>query len=179
MLDHSLEAAGEIQRDRSKGQFSFFDAVEGAGVFKKESRPEADIPEWPQHQLLAFEKELLGYYVTGHPLAQFERDIRYFSNATTRTLSQNPDGKEIAIGGIIQKLKQTMTKRTNERMAIIQLEDLEGSVEVVVFPSTFKEVYSYLVPAQAVLIKGRLSLREEEAKVIAGEVIPLDTLKSK
>lgn len=179
MLDRSLEAAGEIQRDRSKGQFSFFDAVEGADVFKKESHPEADIPEWPKHQLLAFEKELLGYYVTGHPLAQFERDIRYFSNATTRTLSQHPDGKEIAIGGIIQKLKQTMTKRTNERMAIIQLEDLEGSVEVVVFPSTFKEVYSYLVPAQAVLIKGRLSLREEEAKVIASEVIPLDTVKSK
>ena len=138
-----------------------------------------DIPEWHQHQLLTFEKELLGFYITGHPLAQFEKEIHYFSSTTTRTLVQNPDGKEISIGGIIQKLKQTMTKKTNERMAIIQLEDLEGSVEVLVFPSTFKGVYSYLIVGQAVLVKGRVAVREEASKVIASEILPLEDVKSK
>ncbi|MBI1976846.1 MAG: DNA polymerase III subunit alpha, partial [Candidatus Omnitrophica bacterium] len=179
ILDRVLEAAAGIQSDRSKGQFSFFDQLGAEHSFKKELCQNADIPEWPRHQLLAFEKELLGYYVTGHPLSQFEREIRYFSKATTRTLQQHADGEEIAIAGIIQKLKQTMTKRTNERMAILQLEDLEGSVEVLVFPSTFKEVYSYLIPSQAVLVKGRISLREEEAKIIASEIIQLETVKSK
>ena len=85
----------------------------------------------------------------------------------------------LCVGGIIGKVKLTTTKKTGEKMAILSLEDLEGSVEVLVFPSTFSKTYPVIKENGIVFIKGRLSLKEEAPKVIAEDIIPAEEVKQK
>lgn len=174
ILDHTLQTAGMLQKDRIIGQLSLFDTFEKDDSFKKSFEEIPNIPEWPENQLLAFEKQTLGFYVTGHPLARHDRLIKSYSNASSVTLAQKGDGVEVVMGGIIQKLKLTATKRTGEKMAIVGFEDLEGMTEAVIFPKTFKE-YAKLIEKDAILFfKGRVDRREEEPKLVVNEVIPLE-----
>lgn len=174
ILDKALEVAGGIQKDRMKGQLSFFDTFEDQDDFKKTFQEIPNIPEWPESQLLSYEKALLGFYVTRHPLTRFERLIRTYSASSTAGLSDLRDGREIAIGGIISKLKITTTKRTGEKMAIVTLEDLDGIVEVLVFPSSFPKLAQYINIDAILFVKGKLSLREDEPRLIASEMIPIE-----
>ncbi len=179
MIDKVLEVAGGIQKDRLNGQLSFFDTFEDEENFKKTFQEIPNIPEWPENQLLAYEKELLGFYITKHPLARFENILNVYSTSNTAKLESLRDGDEVLIGGIIAKAKFTTTRRTGEKMAIVNLEDLHGFVGVLVFPSTFAK-FGSLVKQDAILfIKGRVNLREEEPKIIASEIVPLDSVKSK
>lgn len=174
ILDKALEVAGGIQKDRVKGQLSFFDAFEDQDDFKKTFQETPNIPEWPESQLLSYEKALLGFYITRHPLTRFERVIRSYSTCPTTTLANLRDGQEVTLGGIISKLKITVTKRTGEKMAILTLEDLDSTVEVLVFPSSFINLAQYLKMDAILFIKGKLSLREDEPRIIANEMIPVE-----
>ncbi|MDP2912448.1 MAG: DNA polymerase III subunit alpha [Candidatus Omnitrophota bacterium] len=179
MIDKALEVAGGIQKDRIKGQLSFFDKFEDQENFKKTFLEIPNIPEWPENQLLAYEKEMLGFYITKHPLARLEKVLRTYSTCATTDLRSRSDGEEVLIGGIITKAKFTTTRRTNEKMAIITLEDLDGDIEVLVFPSTFSKAAGLVKQDAIVFIKGRLSMREEEPKIIANEIAALDAVRMK
>lgn len=179
MIDKALEVAGGIQKDRMKGQFSFFDKFEDEENFKKTFQEIPNIPEWPENQLLAHEKELLGFYITNHPLARFEKMLDVYSTCSTVDLRNRSDGEELILGGILSKVKFTTTRKTKEKMAIVTLEDLEGTVEVLVFPITFQKAANLIKQDAIVFVKGRVSLREEEPKIIAGEVAALDTVRMK
>ena len=179
MIDRALEVAGGIHKDRLNGQLSFFDTFEEEHDFKKSFQEIPNIPEWPENQLLAYEKEMLGFYVTRHPLARFEKFLRTYSTSSTTNLESLRDGDEVLLGGIINKAKITVTRRTGEKMAIINLEDLDGMVEVLVFPSVFSK-FSNLVRADSIVfVKGRTSLREDEPKIIASEITPIDSVRAK
>ncbi len=179
MVDHALDVAGILQKDRDTGQLSFFDTFEKDDTFKKEFQQVPDIKEWPQSQLLAFEKALLGFYITGHPLANHEKALKMLAKYSTDELGELADGQEISIGGILSKVRFTFTKKTSEKMAILILEDLKGTVEVLVFPRTFKEVGKHVAEDAIVFIKGILNLREDTPKIIANEVLPLDEARKK
>ncbi|MFH0732021.1 MAG: DNA polymerase III subunit alpha [Candidatus Omnitrophota bacterium] len=179
MIDHALEVADVLQKDRDSGQLSFFDAFESGETFKNEFQQVPDVKEWPQNQLLAFEKELLGFYITGHPLAKHEKALKMFTAHNTANLSELTDGQSISIGGIITKAKFTFTKRTNEKMAILIMEDLKGTIEVLVFPRSYKLSGKYVVEDSIVFIKGVLNLREDTPKIIADEILPLDEARKK
>lgn len=179
MIDKALDVAGGIQQDRMNGQMSFFDKFEDEESFKKTFQEVPNIPEWPESQLLASEKEMLGFYITKHPLARFEKIIRTYSTCSTSDLRSRKDGDEILIGGIISKVKFTVTKRTGEKMAIVGLEDLDGSVESLVFPATFAKAAPLIKQDAVIFMKGRLSLREEEPKIIVNEVSALESVKMK
>jgi len=179
LLDNVLEVAGSVQKDRASGQLSFFDNEDEKNGFHNKLDKIPDIKEWPENQLLAFEKQLLGFYVTGHPLARYERAMQIYSTCSAQELSKRTDGEEIRIAGLIHKLKLTTTKRTNERMAIMTLEDLTDTIEVLVFPRTFKEFERHITADNIVLVKGQLSLREEEAKILASEIIELDEARER
>jgi DNA polymerase-3 subunit alpha len=179
MVDKALEAAGESHKDRLNGQLSFFDKFEDQENFKKTFQDIPNIPEWPENQLLAYEKEMIGFYITKHPLARFEKMLNTYSTCNTTQLRNMHDGDEVLIGGIISKIKLTTTRKTNEKMAIMTLEDLHGTVESLVFPSTFSKCAGLIKQDQMVFVKGRLSLREEEPKIVAAEVVTLDSVRSK
>jgi len=179
MVDHALDVADILQKDRDSGQLSFFDTFESNDTFKKEFQQVPDIKEWPQSQRLSFEKELLGFYITGHPLGIHEKALKMLTKYNTSNLGELKDGQEVSIGGIISKAKFTFTKRTGEKMAIVVLEDLKGTVEVLVFPRTFKQVGQHILADAIVFIKGTINLHEDTPKIIANEVLPLDEARKK
>jgi len=179
ILDKALEVAGGIQKDRMNGQLSFFDRFQGEENFKKTFQEMPNIPEWPENQLLAYEKEMLGFYITKHPLARFEKLIKTYSTCGASSLRTLKDGDEALLGGIISKVKFTTTRKTNEKMAILTLEDLSGVVEVLVFPSTFAKHGSLIKQDAMVFVKGRLNMREEEPKIVANEISTLESVRVK
>ena len=167
MLTKAMDAADSIQKDMSVGQMLLFS---GQNI-------EQDIPqikEWPESQLLNFEKEILGFYITGHPLAKYEKILKEYSTADSSHLKDLEDGARIRFGGIINKVKYTITKRTGEKMAIMIVEDMEGRVEALVFPAAYKNVSKFIRTNFAVFVNGRLNLREERPKLIAEEIVPIE-----
>jgi DNA polymerase-3 subunit alpha len=166
-IDDVLEEASMRQRDREKGQLSLFERTKEFKSLKVLSK----IKEWPEPQLLSFEKEMLGFYISGHPLARYAHQIKRFTTSATSQLSKMQDGAEINIMGMIIKIKQMYTRKKNEKMAIIKLEDLEGDVEVIIFPNIYEQVHKSLQQNAIVLVKGRLNLREDTPKIVANTVI--------
>ena len=178
-VDRAMERAGEVQRDLRAGQVSFFKILDGDEGRKEGSRDIPDLPELPENQLLAMEKELLGFYVTGHPLAKYEGVINKFTTATSLTLKTVKNGAIVKIGGIIAKVRGTYTRKRGEKMAIVILEDLAGTVEILVYPKVYQKVHDQIYEEAAVFITGRAEIEAENAKVIVSDVIPLDNAQEK
>ncbi|MDD5085500.1 MAG: DNA polymerase III subunit alpha [Candidatus Omnitrophica bacterium] len=172
MIDHALQMGSSIQRDRSRGQFSFFETFDEHKQFKSEVEDVPKIEEWAESQLLAYEREMLGFYVTAHPLTKYEKTLKTYASMTTDMLSEGRDQQEVTIGGIIEIMKEILTRK-GDKMAFVTIEDLKGRTEVVVFPDLYRESLSLLQKDATVFIRGRLTLREDEPKIIASEILPL------
>ena len=172
MLGDVMDAAGAANKESATGQMT---------LFKETSHPRQvpDIKEWPENQLLNFEKDIIGFYITGHPLAKYEKILKEYSTSGSAGLKNLEDGQKVWFGGIINKIKNTVTKRSGEKMAIMIMEDMGGSVEALVFPNSYKNVYKYIVPNAAVFISGRLSLKEERPKIIVEEILPISDARKK
>jgi len=173
-LDRIMEFASRMHREKASGQISFFDQGFSENGFKGMANNLPQVKEWPEPQLLSFEKDMLGFYVTGHPLAHYAPQLKRFTSFSTANLSQCNDGAEIKIIGLIAKIKQTLTRQKQEKMAILKLEDLEGAVEVLVFPAAFQKVSRYIQPNTVALVRGRLNLREDTPKIIVNDLFPMD-----
>jgi DNA polymerase-3 subunit alpha len=176
-IDHGMEAGQKGQRDREAGQSSLFGML-GAG----EDAPVApervpDAPPWPEAERLAFEKESLGFFISGHPLERVREEIAQWANATTGTLGSAAAGEEVTVGGLVTGLRLIKTKK-GDRMASFVLEDLEGAVEALVFPETYKKAAGRLADDQVVLVKGRAEVQEDgRARLLASDVLPLEQAK--
>src|SRR6266571_127953 len=131
-----------------------------------------DLPEWDDKLLLGFEKEALGFYITGHPLDRYSADIKRLSTADTSTLAAQKDKSEVRICGIVAALKEFNTKR-GDRMAFVTLEDLHGVVEVVVFADVYLKAAGFLKGEEPLLVTGTVDVGEESCKVMAKEIVPL------
>jgi DNA polymerase-3 subunit alpha len=174
-VETAMSRAASLQRDRDAGQATFFVAEESAAPL---SRAPKSVAEWPQSQMLAYEKELLGFYVTGHPLTQFAEILQRYELSSTAGLGELQDGQLTRLGGIVTKL-QMKTTRAGKPMAILLLEDLEGSVETVVWPETYAKFSPCLRPDAAIFVCGAVNLREEKPKIVADELIPLKDVPRK
>lgn len=175
-LDIILESAQRSQKDKAKGQMSFFDEGLSQNGFKDTSAEIPHIKEWPEPQLLAFEKEMLGFYVSGHPLARYAKQLKRFVSSSISNLHQHKDEDEVKIVGLIAKIKHTTTRAKQEKMAILKLEDLEGMVELLVFPRSFQKVQRYIQPNTVVLVKGILNLKEDSPKIIVNDLFPFEEI---
>jgi DNA polymerase-3 subunit alpha len=175
-LEQILDFVSRSQKERSKGQLSFFDLDDKQSPFKDTLTNLPAIKEWPEPQILAFEKEMLGFYVSGHPLARYAPQLKRFTSTLTSNLSAHTDGEEIKIVGLIAKIKHTVTRAKQEKMAIIKLEDLEGAVEILVFPRTFQKVSAYLLPNSVIMVKGALNLKEDTPKIIVNDLFPVEQI---
>ncbi|OIO38273.1 MAG: DNA polymerase III subunit alpha [Candidatus Omnitrophica bacterium CG1_02_49_16] len=179
ILDGALSMAGEVQKDRESGQKSFFDSFEKENRFKEKFHSIPTIPEWTDNEKLLNEKEMLGFYVTGHPLMRYQKELTDYSTASSATVIQRRDGEEIVIGGIVSKLKFTQTKKKKERMAIVGLEDLEGTLDLLVFPKTFNEYGRHLAKDVILFFKGNVDKKEQDPKLLVSEIVPLADIHKK
>lgn len=172
-LEQTLALSSKIQKEKAAGQLSFFDLTQSNG-FQKTALKTTQVREWAEPQLLSFEKEILGFYVTGHPLARFANQLKRFAFCSTSRLHSCKDGELIKLAGLISKIKNTVTRKSGEKMAILKLEDLDGSVEILLFPESYKQNARYVQPNSVVLLTGRLSLKEETPKIIANSLLPIE-----
>jgi DNA polymerase-3 subunit alpha len=171
-IDRAMEQGQLLQRERESGQTSLFDLLgEDSAAMGDRSLP--DIEEWQENKLLANEKEVLGFYVTGHPLVRFARAIEQFATAKTSDIPSLDDGTTATLGGILAKIRLQTTRR-GDRMAFLMLEDLDGFVEVVVYPETYQKTKGILMEDMPVMVQGRIAANEGEPRIVANEIFSLD-----
>ncbi len=175
-LDSAMDWVGKQRRVVEENQGSLFDMSEGSVSPKPTIQ---DLGEWPSHELLSHEKELLGFYVTGHPLHKYRRVLSLQFPLDSARLADQKDGVEIRVAGLISKARHTVTKRNSEKMAILTMEDLSGSYEVLVFPQTYAKCRDLLLEDKAVTIKGRISVKEDKPKILASEISLLENVQAK
>ncbi|MCM8814015.1 MAG: DNA polymerase III subunit alpha, partial [Candidatus Omnitrophica bacterium] len=169
-LEQVMNAASALQKDRQSGQMLLFEPAAAAPA----ASPRVPVPEWSQAQLLAFEKEMLGFYITAHPLDAYQKILQRYGICAVADAARLPrEQSEITVAGIVEALKTTFTKKTGEKMAIIRLEDRAGFLETLVFPETYSKYGAYLAEEAVVVIQGKLDRREEALKLIASRIIPV------
>jgi DNA polymerase-3 subunit alpha len=172
--DAALESGQRQQRERAEGQGSFFDLIPEAAPAARHETTDV-VPEWDADQRLAFEKEVLGFYVSGHPLARF-RDAAVLKGATVSgDLASRPTGSRVWLFGHVVALKETSTKSGN-RMAFVTLEDTEGTIEVTIFPEPFKATAEALRSREPLWIRGRIDDGDKGRGVLAEEVRMLEAV---
>ncbi len=176
-LDDCLDKAAAEQKSRQSGQISMFDLLTEADTAPAIEVDLPDIPEFPAEELLAMEKELLGMYVSGHPLDQYRRALAASTSISIEMLAEAENGQKVTIGGRIIEAKQIVTK-TGKPMMFFTIEDFTGNVEVVLFPEATSK-HGFLVQGdRIVLVEGKVSYRDERLSVIADaitEVVPDDS----
>jgi DNA polymerase III subunit alpha len=194
-LDGACEHGARLQRSRESGQDSLFGGVEettagGAGTLT--SLPEST--PWTDTEQLGFEKETLGLYWSGHPIDRYAADLKEFGARRSVELADapvvtalpeawGPGGRkpmepDTSIGGIVAAVRQLKTRK-GDRMAVFTLEDALGGVEIVTFPETFARSVSLIETGTLVLVRGKLERDEESVRVLATEIVPIDTVRER
>jgi DNA polymerase-3 subunit alpha len=177
VLDQAVEEGASAQAEREQGQTSIFGGGTGdtaaASGLPDPAFPE--IPEWDQSQLLKYERELTGFYITAHPLSRFDAALKKFSTATTATLSEVGDGKEVKLCGIVTTVRVLTTKK-GDRMAYVQIEDPQGLVEIIAFPDLFKSASDLLAPERVVQVTGIVDRAEKGTRLKGTKIEALDSL---
>ena len=164
VLGEVLDQSQSAQKKKGEPQLSML-ADPSKGL--KEDYP--DIEEFSENQLIAFEKETIGFYISRHPLSHYREEIKRHTDLDTSSLPKLQNGAEVRICGLVSSLKEIFTKK-GDRMAFLTLEDMKGFVEVILFPEVFKNALPYLRSGDPLLVKGILDLSEEHIKIKGMEV---------
>jgi len=169
-LEGALEKAQNLKRSQDTKQMSMFGGLPASQG--DDWLPE--VPDWEEAAKLAREKEALGVYLTGHPLDAYRGLLKTRSQVTTADLADLPDSQDVALGVVITRVQEKVGKKGG-RLAILSVEDLAGSVEVLVFGELYDRVAPYLNrPSLALWLKGTLIQEEKGPKLVAQEIGPLD-----
>ncbi len=174
ILDLCLEQGHEIHRSKTSAQISLFDLdEEQTGLTSRYAPiPLPDVPEFSSQELLAMEKQILGLYVSGHPLDAYTKVISEKTSISLAELTEEHDQQRIIVAGMINTFKINTTKR-GDTMATCQFEDLTGSMEMLVFPKTFVRYREMIEKDAIVLVKGRYLAQDDNSKLSADEILPL------
>jgi DNA polymerase III subunit alpha len=171
-VDKAIEHGSRFQRDRQDGHVSLFGGDDETG----EAIPLPDAPAWTEAQQLAFEKEALGLYMSGHPLERFSEELKAFGAQRIGDLAQPL--ADVWIAGIVSGLRPLKTKK-GDRMAVFTADDIAGGLEVVVFPETFGK-HGHLIAADAMLlVRGKFEKDDESGRIVATELQPIAILKER
>ncbi len=173
-LDDALAAGQATQRDRVSGQTSLFDLAGDEATTLE--RPLPATPETPVRERLRWEKELLGLYLSDHPMGEVAERVGQFVTAYSGDLKdESLDGQRVVLGGIVTGQRTIITK-TKSTMAVVTLEDLQGTLEVVVFPRTYEQTLGQWRDGAILLVAGRVDHRGDEASLLADAVWDWDTV---
>jgi DNA polymerase-3 subunit alpha len=172
VLGEALEVGQKIQRDRSSGQFNLFDTI-ATEAHATIYPPFPEMEEWNEGELLNYEKESLGFFITGHPLARYEPVLKKFANADTLKIQELSEGRVVRIGGIVRDYK-LHNDRKGEVMAFVTIEDLSGLAEVTLFSSLYSSVSGLIEKDSAIMVEGRVTRDEKSSKILADTVVSID-----
>jgi DNA polymerase-3 subunit alpha len=182
VLDKAMERGQKTQRDAELGQHGLFGVFADAAQNGAESDRLPDVPDWDEHQRLASEKEVLGFFITGHPLEKYREKLEDFRALTAEAIGAMTSGTgrdEVYTGGIISNLR-VMKSRKGDLYAQAALEDMTGSVDAIVFPEAYKRLQAILKQEIPMLV--RCSIRVEEGanpKIAISQMTPLEEAKPK
>jgi DNA polymerase-3 subunit alpha len=170
----SLERATRLRNERELGQGDLFGGMDASASesLTPDAAP-AGILAWEELEQWAFEKEVLGFYVSGHPLSRWEAVLKAFRCQSLARLDAGRDSQALWVGGIVLGVKHQVTKR-QESMARLTLEDFEGLAEVLVWPRVMEAARALVRKDALLLVRGRLDLSGDEAKISAEEILPLE-----
>jgi DNA polymerase-3 subunit alpha len=172
VLEDALDLGQRVQRERNSAQMSLFGSGSGEeATFNLPVIPSLD--EWDDREKLLQEKETLGFYVTGHPLDRYKQIVAKFTNVDALGIKEAADKSAVRIGGTISSAKVIRTRK-EELMGFATLEDMHGSVEVVVFPSVYAKCADLLTGDTAVLVQGQAQVEESGVKILADDIVPME-----
>ncbi|MFH1282513.1 MAG: DNA polymerase III subunit alpha [bacterium] len=178
-MEQILMQAQKIKNESSIGQGSLFKLEE---ISNGEIAEAESVQEWAEHDLLAVEKELLGLYLSGHPLAKFSHELMCYSQVPLSGLNDHVKAKgtngSMRLAGIITNIRKLFTREKKEPYARFRIEDLDGELECILFPKNFSSNnVQHLKPNEVVVVKGRINKREESIEFLVDEIIPLKNAK--
>ena len=204
-IDSACEHGNRTQRDKDLGQTDLFG---GGPEHNPADVPLPNVPAWTDLEQLQYEKETLGLYWTGHPMDRYADDLRLYGAKSTTELAAKKDlvdelgvalppppppppqdngganwrdkrgGEEVSVGGIVSGLRPLKTRK-GDRMCVFMLDDATGSVEVVVFPETFKQYGHMGENALMVLVKGKFERDDDTTRILASEILPIDIVRER
>jgi len=178
-LDQAISLGQAVAADRRSGQLSFFGTDGGFG----EEAPPARFPDvepWSESQLLAAEKETLGFYITSHPLTRFARELTSLSTPQGVNIARLNDYSEsvaVTIGCMIAEVRPTVTKTgrsAGKKMAMLTIEDLTGKCDAVVFSDAYEMFGELVQPEAIVFLRGLVDRRRERVSLVVDEIVPID-----
>ncbi len=179
-IEPAMAAASSIQRDRASGQVSLFDSMEDFAPSKKTSTSShSAIASWPNALQLSYEKELLGFYVTGHPLDDYQGTLEKGKFTPLAQLSEITEPTKEKVAGLVSTLEKKFTKKEGKAFGIFLLEDYSGSIEATMWNEDFVQFESLLQPGTAISCTLKIIPRDGNIRVIASDVKALSPLPSK
>ena len=173
-IDGALAQASANARDRDAGQSSLLDLLGPMEPVTKKTASTAkanSVPEWSLSERLGYEKELLGFYITGHPLDEYKTDLAAFRIHTVAQLKEMTEEIDTRICGLVTKVEVRVTKETKKPWARVTFEDLTGGLEVMVFPDNYASLPRPLAVGEVVVISGQLDKRDDQPKLRAAQVL--------
>ncbi len=177
--DRAIEYGSKAQRDRNSGQTGLFAAFADALAGAIEEPQLTAIPSWHRRELLRFEKEALGFYVSGHPLEEYADSLHGLARSDSGNIAEAAHGDQVTMCGMIVDLAVKTTKK-GDRFALFRLEDQFGSVKIVCWPEQYSRFKDLIQSDLATLIKGRLEISDEGgATIIAQEILQLESARAK
>jgi len=178
VMDRVIALSQRTHEAREIGQLSMFDLVEGLDMGSATSILDAShpVPEAPHRELLSWEKELVGVYLSGHPLQRSAKRLADVVTAYTHEIEETMAGQKVTLAGMVSWVRSHITRR-GEPMAFVQLEDLQGTVEVLVFPSVYKGTEDLWQADKILVVQGRVDAQGREPKIICESVRNYLTVK--
>ena len=181
-LEKVMLNGASLQSDEQIGQMSLFGQTTEGSDYNDDLERLPDVAPWPEPQMLAYEKQVLGFYVTSNPLSHCAETINIYSTHNSSQLADCSRNEEIVIGGMITKARYHVTKKgrnAGSKMAVFILEDLQGQAEVVMFPECLNSCGDYVVNDKVVFVKGKVDCRREKPNIFADELITLEEATEK
>ena len=174
IIDRTISLAQTTTKDKETGQGSLFDALDAEDKVGVDSVVPPDITEFPEREMLENEKELLGFYVSGHPLGEYEEIIRTYSTHSLANIHSLSKDTGVKIGGIITSLRKRQSKKGAD-YAVMQIEDIDGTVECLAFNDVYKRVEPILAEDAPVMVSALVDKNDDgKTKLIAEDVQPLN-----
>ncbi len=172
VIEQAMSAGQLLQRERAAGQTSLFELAGEEDNFSL-GNDKPQVPEWPEHDLLTYEKEMIGLYVSSHPLHNYESLIRRYGTLDLMTLDEREEGEECTVFGIIGDIKKHYTKK-GDAMAFLTLETLQGPVEMTVFSDLYGTKKNLLETDYIVACVVRANKRDDKTSLIVENILPID-----
>ncbi|RMG60830.1 MAG: DNA polymerase III subunit alpha [Deltaproteobacteria bacterium] len=171
-LDEILSTVQREKRKRDERQMDLF----GGGGNGGEHRLTIDLssyPEWTDKERMFYEREALGFYITGHPLEKHLKEIEGLGILTALEVREKRHGASVAVAGVTAEIRERLTRREQERMCTVRLEDLTGSIELVVFPQVYRESEAIIKSGEPYIARGTVEASDRGVKIIVKEIIPV------